>query len=185
MAATTPPVTRTAAQSLSSLLMMGFPSRTLGKHQSFCACHSKLHKGGYECSRCETKVCSLPAECPACGLTLILSTHLARSYHHLYPLENFVEVPWSEAGKSLACFACQTLFPTPPEKAGGDNTAEQLMVSESGRYSCKSCKNHFCIDCDVFSHEIIHNCPGCQSRAQKTPLVEGNSNGNGDAMTID
>ena len=22
---------------------------------------------------------------------------------------------------------------------------------------------HFCIDCDVFAHEVVHNCPGCQS----------------------
>lgn len=36
-------------------------------------------------------------------------------------------------------------------------------VSESGRYACQVCGNHFCIDCDVFAHETIHNCPGCQS----------------------
>jgi transcription initiation factor TFIIH subunit 2 len=36
-------------------------------------------------------------------------------------------------------------------------------MSESGRYACEVCGNHFCIDCDVFSHEIVHNCPGCQS----------------------
>ena len=36
-------------------------------------------------------------------------------------------------------------------------------TSPSSRYECTACGNHFCIDCDVWSHEIVHNCPGCQS----------------------
>jgi len=163
MTVTTPPVTRTKKQSQSSLLMMGFPSRTTGKGitMSFCACHGKLCRGGYLCSRCESKVCSLPAECPACGLTLILSTHLARSYHHLFPLRNWVEVPWSAAGKSKSCFSCQAPFVAVQDREEG--AAEMKGMSESGRYACEVCGNHFCIDCDVFAHEIVHNCPGCQS----------------------
>lgn len=39
-------------------------------------------------------------------------------------------------------------------------------VSESGRYACEVCGQHFCIDCDVFAHEVVHNCPGCQSDAR-------------------
>src|SRR5579862_4731194 len=58
--------------------------------------HSKLNRGGYTCPRCSSKVCALPIECPVCGLTLILSTHLARSYHHLFPLRNWPELPYSE-----------------------------------------------------------------------------------------
>ncbi|KAK6583645.1 hypothetical protein PZA11_003375 [Diplocarpon coronariae] len=162
MALTTPPVTRTKKQSQSSLLMMGFPSRTsgAGKAMSFCACHSKLVRGGYLCSRCDSKVCSLPAECPACGLTLILSTHLARSYHHLFPLRNWVEVPWSQANKSKACYACLTAFPEIPSRFEPDGEHNDLGTSESGRYACEVCHNHFCVDCDVHAHEVLHNCPG-------------------------
>jgi transcription initiation factor TFIIH subunit 2 len=147
MALCTPPVTRTKKQSQSSLLMMGFPSRTsgAGKAMSFCACHSKLTRGGYLCSRCDSKVCSLPAECPACGLTLILSTHLARSYHHLFPLRNWVEVPWSEANRSKACFACLSPFPEVPADLNGSHTNGEVKAnSESGRYACEVCRNHFC-----------------------------------------
>ncbi|KAI9813995.1 MAG: hypothetical protein M1827_003459 [Pycnora praestabilis] len=116
-ATTTPPITRTAEQSAPSLLMTGFPSRIGSTDASLCACHSKLTKGGYLCPRCSSKVCALPTDCPACGLTLILSTHLARSYHHLFPLRNWVEVSWQEARKSQSCFACQTKFPQIPEEA--------------------------------------------------------------------
>lgn len=193
MAVTTPPVTRSKKQSQSSLLMMGFPSRNVGKAKgpsnglTLCACHSKLSRGGYMCSRCGSKVCSLPAECPACGLTLILSTHLARSYHHLFPLKNWVEVSWSEArkAKSHHCYACQCPFPPVPKPkislslggneakkghrhSGGSKELQTAVkgVSESGRYACTVCRNHFCIDCDVFSHDVVHNCPGCQGDAR-------------------
>ncbi|KAG5949874.1 hypothetical protein E4U53_005676 [Claviceps sorghi] len=189
MASTTPPVTRTKEQSTASLLMMGFPSRTLAPSGSIslCACHSKPIREGYVCTRCSARVCRLPAECPACGLTLILSTHLARSYHHLFPLRNWVEVSWREALRSAACFSCLSPFPdVPRDKAtaatnGGDKAKQEDAssasrhslkakaktkgggVSESGRYACQVCGHHFCIDCDVFAHQVIHNCPGCQS----------------------
>jgi transcription initiation factor TFIIH subunit 2 len=197
LAATTPPVTRTAEQSTASLLMMGFPSRTLAPvgSTSFCACHSKPFREGYACTRCGARVCRLPAECPGCGLTLILSTHLARSYHHLFPLRNWVEVPWSEASRSTACFSCRCPFlepklPSDGDKSGGGGGAgnergsratekKHKGVSESGRYACEVCWNHFCIDCDVFAHEVIHNCPGCQSGVQSQPPADPHVNGNG------
>lgn len=203
LASTTPPVTRQTEQSNASLLMMGFPSRSKAEWAtsadskgakdtsgggakdkrdaiSMCACHNKPCREGYLCTRCSTKVCRLPAECPACGLTLILSTHLARSYHHLFPLRNWVEVPWGEAGRSVACYACLTPFPdaskakgkgrdTAGEKAAGEKVKG---ISESGRYACEVCGNHFCIDCDVFAHEVLHNCAGCQSDTRNAAQAE-------------
>lgn len=200
LAATTPPVTRTEKHSTASLLMMGFPSRTLAPDgtTSYCACHNKPCREGYLCTRCSTRVCRLPAECPACGLTLILSTHLARSYHHLFPLRNWVEVPWPKAVKSAACFSCLAPFPESPKSRAPDKdkirdkTKDEAVrpaakgVSESGRYACEVCDEHFCIDCDVFAHEVIHNCPGCQSKVQIAPAalteVNGNGHTNGDVV---
>lgn len=222
MRATTPPPslgsdddpTRSQSTIKSSLLMMGFPSRIVDRVPTLCACHSSPTRGGYLCSRCNSKVCSLPTTCPVCKLTLILSTHLARSYHHLFPLQNWTEVSWQRANRSSqrACFGCQASFPTkrsaaarPPaaplsyinnnqfnnksknkqnsskdqasstSAAGTGNQPNQPQelvvgvgvadgVSESGRYECGTCHRFFCIDCDVFAHEIVHNCPGCQSR---------------------
>lgn len=177
MGVTTPPPMQSKDQSKSSLLMMGFPDRMVAKTLTLCACHSKLSRGGYLCSRCGSKVCSLPAECPACGLTLILSTHLARSYHHLFPLRNWLEVSWKEAAQSssTSCFSCQSPFPPPPRrqstngKEKGKKRGEQKTASESHRYACGECGEHFCIDCDVFAHDIVHNCPGCQSNYRPKP----------------
>ena len=45
--------------------------------------------------QCQAKYCELPVECKACGLTLVSAPHLARSYHHLFPLPAFDEVSLS------------------------------------------------------------------------------------------
>ena len=227
LAATTPPVARTREHACPNLLQMGFPSRTLDRPDAavmLCVCHNQPHREGYRCTRCGAKVCKLPVECPSCGLTLIMSTHLARSYHHMFPLPMYREVGWEDARQSgsVACFACHHAFPIIPTDKGrkkshatkvllqhhgggggqgggrwtatkmvgpgddqektisnGDNdevdvadeqrhennnsNANKEGVSESGRYACTLCGMHFCIDCDVYAHEVIHNCPGCLS----------------------
>ncbi|KAJ9622482.1 hypothetical protein H2203_006706 [Taxawa tesnikishii (nom. ined.)] len=175
MGVTTPPVVRgtdapkTAhsqqqqQQNAAALLMMGFPSRITEKSPTLCACHGNLTRGGYLCSRCKAKICSLPATCPTCDLTLILSTHLARSYHHLFPLRGWLEEP----------------------EQRHSNDAKGKGASESSRYECESCQRHFCVDCDVFCHEVVHNCPGCQSTANLPGTdmagLEERANGNGHA----
>lgn len=216
MRATTPPTTphSTAEDSgvKSSLLMMGFPNRIVDPSPTLCACHSRPTRGGYLCSRCCSKVCSLPTQCPACGLTLILSTHLARSYHHLFPLRNWREVNWARASDSVqkVCFGCQTPFPERPASlrrqstSGGQNHDRTSLatsrnqphpprathtsntnkdgVSESARYECETCGGFFCIDCDLFAHDFVHNCPGCQSR--EGMLNSGAGKGGGETEVV-
>ena len=176
MLATTPPAT-TAARKKTSLIMIGFPSRVDEEEPTLCACHARLTNAGYYCPRCSSKVCSLPAECPVCSLTLILSTHLARSYHHLFPLRNWDEVEWVEAYLSTSCFACQFLFPAaekePARKGRAQANADPVdkddpkaPAKSSSRYSCPQCRQHFCIECDIFAHEVMFECPGCQAGAR-------------------
>ncbi|CAH2355501.1 general transcription and DNA repair factor IIH subunit Ssl1p [[Candida] railenensis] len=114
----------------------------------------------YECPQCSNKVCHLPTVCPVCDLMLILSTHLARSYHHLIPLIDYKEVPVAESYSSTHCYGCLLEFPqgTKGVQAGA------LESYSSSRYRCPKCTNDFCIDCDVFVHETLHNCPGCESK---------------------
>jgi transcription initiation factor TFIIH subunit 2 len=189
IATTTPPVVRqtgtTASapppESAAALMMMGFPSRVIEDKPTMCACHGNLTMGGYTCSRCSAKVCSLPITCPSCQLTLLLSTHLARSYHHLFPLRNWATVSWARAREkgSKQCVSCLSPFSRPPasdiersqteqnretngQKRDADDSEEQ-KASESGRYECRACESHFCIDCDMFAHMVLHNCPGCLS----------------------
>ncbi|CAO3672205.1 unnamed protein product [Umbelopsis ramanniana] len=159
-----PPPAITQTRNTSNLVMMGFPTKSNDLHPSFCVCHSKLTVGGYICPRCSSKICELPTDCDVCGLTLVSSPHLARSYHHLFPVDNFIEVPWSGIN-SLHCFACQTAFDSSPPPGAG-------LESNSGRYSCPRCHNQFCVDCDIFVHEVLHNCPGCWAAGSNISTVQ-------------
>ncbi|KAF1961382.1 TFIIH basal transcription factor complex, subunit SSL1 [Byssothecium circinans] len=210
LATTTPPVvratnaSRAAPEAAAALMMMGFPSRVIEDSPTMCACHGILTSGGYTCSRCSAKVCSLPVTCPCCQLTLLLSTHLARSYHHLFPLRNWAEVSWKRAREmgSKECTSCLSAFPELPplevpknhaqqdshitngngihQPIEQDDTGEEQKASESSRYECRVCESHFCIDCDMFCHMVLHNCPGCLSKAN--PVLEMQQNGDGDVV---
>lgn len=144
-----------------SLIKMGFPyvQNDEGKDPplAMCMCHidstdepSKLTAGGYNCPQCNSKYCELPVECVSCGLTLVSAPHLARSYHHLFPVSNFKETPFDK--QSDKCYACQKIF-------SGDNFGDKVI------FQCDLCKQYFCIDCDIFIHETLHTCVGCTTIA--------------------
>lgn len=113
----------------------------------------------YECPRCGNRVRHLPTVCSVCELMLILSTHLSRSYHHLVPLNDYSEVPVAESYPSRYCYGCLLEFP----EGTTSESASTLDKYTSSRYRCPRCRNDFCIECDVFVHESLHNCPGCEN----------------------
>lgn len=45
----------------------------------------------YVCPDCGSRYCTLPTDCSVCGLPLLAAPHLARSYHHLFPVVRFVD----------------------------------------------------------------------------------------------
>jgi len=47
---------------------------------------------GYVCPRCKSRCSDLPSDCAVCGLRLILAPHLARTFHHLFPVRPFEEL---------------------------------------------------------------------------------------------
>ncbi|EEB98625.1 hypothetical protein MPER_01834, partial [Moniliophthora perniciosa FA553] len=64
-----------------NLMMMGFPTRLPdASPPSLCVCHSDLKSDGFLCPRCLAKVCDVPTDCDICGLMIVSSPHLARSY---------------------------------------------------------------------------------------------------------
>ena len=77
--------------------------------------HKRLTTAGLACPRCGSKVCDLPTECPTCSLPLISSPHLARTYHHLFPLDAFVEQPAVTGDRYVhASPRVQAMLATPP-----------------------------------------------------------------------
>lgn len=108
-----PPPPAIAEYATANLIKMGFPQRAAEGSVAICTCHEEAKTGGgYTCPRCKVRVCELPTECRVCGLTLISSPHLARSYHHLFPIVPFAEIsPSSQNDPSHSfpntCFGCQ------------------------------------------------------------------------------
>ncbi|KAM9329935.1 general transcription factor IIH subunit 2 isoform 4-T4 [Gastrophryne carolinensis] len=111
-----------------------------------------LTLGGYFCPQCKAKYSELPVECKVCRLTLVSAPHLARSYHHLFPLDSFKEVPLAEYQGNMYCRGCD-----------GELKDQQV-------YICSVCQCVFCVECDLFVHDSLHCCPGCV-HAQPNPSV--------------
>uniref|UniRef100_A0A1B6EUB8 General transcription factor IIH subunit n=1 Tax=Cuerna arida TaxID=1464854 RepID=A0A1B6EUB8_9HEMI len=161
-----PPPSAAAGSQEASLVKMGFPHHEMTEGRSssltMCMCHidstsdaSKLKSGGYFCPQCRSKYCELPTECRVCGLTLVSAPHLARSYHHLFPVQAFVQLDLHSTDQRH-CYSCRVRF-------GGN---------EKYVYSCGTCNRVFCLECDMFIHDTLHTCPGCATH-QSTFLQQG------------
>jgi hypothetical protein len=84
------PRTTGAANPPADLMVMGFPTRLPDTSPpSLCVCHSEVKSEGFLCPRCLAKVCDVPTDCDICGLMIVSSPHLARSYHHLFPVKAY------------------------------------------------------------------------------------------------
>ncbi|KAJ2784992.1 hypothetical protein H4R18_000806 [Coemansia javaensis] len=154
-----PPPALSASRGTSDMVLMGFPVKSVAAAvPTPCACHHELTFAGHVCPRCRAKVCSLPTDCDVCGLPLVSAPHLARSYRHLFPEENFVEIP-PAATAARACYGCGMDW-ADPQKPQPARDAPKPAAGGS-RYQCPACRHVFCLDCDIFIHETLHNCPGC------------------------
>ncbi|KAI9121675.1 hypothetical protein K1719_008708 [Acacia pycnantha] len=160
-----PPPPAIAEYATASLIKMGFPQSAAEGSIAICTCHEEAKEGGgYTCPRCKVRVCELPTECRICGLTLISSPHLARSYHHLFPITPFDEVSPSSQNNPHqklpnSCFGCQ-------QSLNPGNKPSLSVI-------CPKCKKHFCLDCDIYIHESLHDCPGSISSMDLKGLMIG------------
>lgn len=161
-----PPPT-TAKQVSASLIRMGYPMLQRAKEPAlYCDNPSVRGRLGYNCPRCMAWLSEMPCECTLCGLTLVSSPHLARSYHHLFPVPKFIPLDTADlmsalqsdensakvekatnlsASSILRCTGCSRIL--------GKDTSLRLL--------CPRCVKVFCIDCDTFVHDSLHHCPGC------------------------
>nr|XP_020454876.1 general transcription factor IIH subunit 2-like isoform X2 [Monopterus albus] len=122
-----------------SLIRMGFPQHTVASLTDQDA------KPSFSMSHLDSS--SGP------GLTLVSAPHLARSFHHLFPLQPFVESSVEELQGNRFCQACQ-----------GE-------LKDKNIFTCPSCHSVFCVECDLFVHDSLHCCPCC-IHSQNTPFNE-------------
>ena len=157
-----------------ALVEMGFPRREprkfgvgAGEEDDRDVLTIGPKNGEYRCPRCEARVDELPSQCGTCQLSLVSSPHLARSYHHLFPVMRFVEVKIDDSDEE-----------TKKRKKSSDGKDDSLLLREcygccivvdasTGMLSkCLKCEKEFCFACDVYIHDRLHNCVGCLTTAK-------------------
>jgi transcription initiation factor TFIIH subunit 2 len=103
------------------------------------------------CPRCQARVADLPTTCNlhthTHTRTQVSSSHIARSYHHLFPVAPYTELKAGEHSELDHCHGCLRFL---------DVASERVV-----RLRCPRCSQAFCIDCDMYVHETLHECPGC------------------------
>ena len=60
------------------------------------------------------------------------------------------------------------------------STSEKEEQEPGVVLQCSDCKHLFCFDCDVYIHESLHNCPGCES----STVRHDQDDADGDAMLL-
>ena len=192
------------------MIPMGFPTRTSSDVAELVhATREKtiLARTAYVCPQCQAKNSELPVDCAVCGLKLVLAPHLARSFHHLFPVSPFLECSFRKSTPAVGdamnevrsdaavpsaavvlstqtssddlvdrmsdkvlvsskdndrcCYACLRPFECGATEAFSVLDKEANSDEEYLRFQCPDCENLFCLDCDAFLHETLHNCPGC------------------------
>lgn len=144
---------------------MGFPEKNPQgpRGYAFGGVDARLLDGGYTCNRCKARVTDLPCECHICGLALVSSPHIARAYHHLFPVKPFQEIHMTDL--------LSASYDPPVPKLIEDTSKSSCfgclcdLKEENGVIlRCNECKYQFCFECDLYIHENLHNCPGCECR---------------------
>jgi len=199
------------ANNTCEMVPMGFPTRTKADIPTLVHASRDtklLARTSFTCPQCHAKISELPADCVVCGMKLVLSPHLARSFHHLFPVAPFHEIApdapeavtnavdphklphglrLADPKDRTSCFSCLRYVGHGGKKMSGkgvgaspsktsSSKALTAPISSSSRgvdnedkeeilrFQCPECQNVFCVDCDAFLHETLHNCPGCLVR---------------------
>jgi transcription initiation factor TFIIH subunit 2 len=178
-----PPDIKSTISHTTEFIYMGFPKRHFDSVPTYAyeGRDVTMTSTSFVCPRCHCRVTDIPAVCSVCSLPLNSSSHIARSHHHLFPVPNFEEITVSAPTRqqpltltlsrsshsvsrtsnsiihedgSLSCYGClEPILPSSPHSPGYG-------------LKCVKCHQVFCIECDLFIHNSLHNCPGCEALVQ-------------------
>lgn len=89
---------------------------------------------GYVCPRCQSRCSDLPSDCAVCGLRLILAPHLARTFHHLFPVRPFEELDEAEIVGSAQHDSRKGVEPN-GDKTNGKKGWEAMPIESSSAFT--------------------------------------------------
>lgn len=169
---TPPPEVRNRTMMTARFVYLGFPKRIYDAFPMCCYDGSKIDMqagSSFQCPRCKVRNTQLPTQCRVCGLQLYSSSHIARSHHHMFPVPVFLEI--SDKSESSAALIQNGI----KRKKFNNETLEDQFIQCTGcnvkiadnsdtpsfHTACPKCQSAFCVECDIFIHDSLHNCPGC------------------------
>ncbi|SPJ11872.1 TFIIH basal transcription factor subunit, putative [Plasmodium sp. DRC-Itaito] len=123
------------------LIHICFPTKKKISTQIMCSCHGKLNTDTYVCNFCNSYTCKIPSKCKVCGIHLISMHDLSHITNNLQGSPLFIEIK-NEQGNYKVCSSCN----------------QQLY---NKIYQCTKCQHIFCLECDIFIHEELNQCPFC------------------------
>ena len=89
----------------------------------------------YVCPRCRSRCSDLPSDCAVCGLRLILAPHLARTFHHLFPVRPFEELEEAAVISNLDADGDASMSDVGGDKSNGKNGLEALPAVSSSAFT--------------------------------------------------
>ena len=141
-----PAMEKNKTSNLAHPMKVGFPQKVDDSKWDINPNTNEIFNGGYQCPRCKTtNDGSLPLACYVCGLNLLSSPHIARSYHHLIKVPEFVSLDQHDGAEVGACYCCNV----------------ELRASRDLRYCCVKCKRMYAAGCVDFITDHLFNCAGC------------------------
>lgn len=166
-----PPEVEEENAAVTDFIYMGFPKRVFDVNPSygFEGKKMKLSTDAYICPRCHTRTTDIPTNCCVCNLQLNSSSHIARSHHHLFPVPNFIEFEMKTIDEVLTPVCLDSTWTNSNENQGFNGAADFRCqgcldgLGFEGKivFKCPQCFSIFCVECDLFIHDSLHNCPGC------------------------
>jgi transcription initiation factor TFIIH subunit 2 len=204
-----------SSSNVTDFIYMGFPKLMFDPHPSmaFEGKQRTKHCQTFQCPRCWTRTTDIPTVCCVCGLQLNSSSHIARSYHHLFPVPNFIEYtvsvqaserdsegegeryvavmsePSAGTERDMTITEDSERMDVGEEESEGEEESKAVPMKEEHAvkknvlledenircrgclqliaqteklvFRCPRCVHFFCVECDLFIHDSLHNCPGC------------------------
>ena len=90
---------------------------------------------GYVCPRCKSRCSDLPSDHALCGLMLILALHLARTFHHLFPVRPFEELDEAHVLRDEESDGDATMHDANGDKTNGNKGLEALPIISSSAFT--------------------------------------------------
>lgn len=154
-----------ASSGKTEFVYMGFPRRVLDVNENygFDGKHPSLGSAFYICPRCFTKTTDIPTQCCSCTLQLNFSSHIARSHHHIFPVPNFEEVVLDSIGTGVNVGPKLDVNINNALISPGQNQViccgcSETIKNEDICFVCPTGGGSYCIECDLFIHDNLHNC---------------------------